>query len=133
MSSKRGELFGLIALVAGTTLGVSPDAMAEADFRVSPQTCVSLYRDQPCSQLTQIRWTPLPRGHYCLRLDIQSEPLVCWRGAARTSYRHTLRSIENRRYELVRSTDGFVIGASIVERAWVYRGKANSSGGWRVF
>jgi len=133
MSSKCGGLFWIVALLAGTTLGVSLDAKAETDLLVSPQTCVSLYRDQPCSQLTQIRWTALPQGHYCLVLDVQTEPLVCWQGAALTSFRHSLRNIENSRYELVRSSDGSVLGASIVERAWVYRGKANSSGGWRVF
>ena len=134
-SNARGAFFRqLVCFVALSTTPLMTHADDKVVLEARPATCVALHKGQACFRSIRLAWSPLEQDEqYCLMLDDNETPLICWTGNTLTEHTHKYTAISEEHYFLVRGPQREPIADSLVQTAWVYRSNRRGASGWRLF
>jgi len=138
MFSRRGFWFfrlGLGVIVFACVLNI---ASVFADSNVSslsvkPNRCIALHQGQTCYMSLSFQWKTPATGEYCLFDDRKSNPLICWIGDRRLSFKHEFVADSNVVYDIRARNERKSLSQALVKISWVYKSNTESNSRWRLF
>ena len=131
----QGPLYRWLAcLLLLCTPTVSLHAADDVTLEARPATCIALHKGQDCFRRIRLAWSNLEEAEqYCLMIDGDDTPMICWAGNALIEHTHQYTSSRAERYVLVRGEQREPIADALVQTAWVYRSSRRGANGWRLF
>lgn len=125
----------LLAVVA--TLGEDALAQTQGELTLTPERCVAMNEGQTCYQTVTVRWQTNQIADYCLYLQDDPEPLVCWedvrQGRSRVEFVSDMSLIY--RLVLTPATDSEQqeVAQATLTVSWVYGDSKKRRNSWRLF
>jgi len=104
-----------------------------ASLTVKPNRCIALQQGQACFADLKFQWSKLADGEYCLFDSRKQEPLVCWAGNSRSSYKQQFNSRKNVSYEIRSRLGDRLFAQAMVKISWIYKSNNESASRWRLF
>lgn len=127
-------------LIQITLLGLLPMAavsqelpVREYQLTLSPKRCIAMHKGQQCFQKVSIDWVTPEQGEFCLSVNKDQSPLLCWQGRESHTLRYTFNGSESLSFQVKDMTSGDIVASSLFEVAWVYRSNRSRSSAWRLF
>jgi len=120
-----GLIFSLPAILFADSL--------TTQLSVKPDRCIALYQGQVCYQTVTFHWQTPEYGEYCLFIQNQANPLLCWMGDQRNTYAQEFKSKQSVVYEIRTKGSKEILFETKVKVAWVYKSNRKSNSGWRLF
>lgn len=128
-----GALF--VALIA--TLGEDALAQTPADLTLTPERCVAMNEGQACYQTVIVRWQSNKLADYCLYLQNEPDPIVCWPDARQGRARFEFASETSMTYQLRMTTATGDLSQALAQAtltvSWVYGDSKKRRNSWRLF
>ncbi|EAR10889.1 DUF3019 domain-containing protein [Reinekea blandensis] len=136
----RQQLIRMIAaLLLAVVATLSEDALAQpqGELTLTPERCVAMNEGQTCYQTVIVRWQTNEIADYCLYLQDEPEPLVCWESVRQGRSRVEFASDISLSYRLVltpqTSNKRQEIAQATLTVSWVYGDSKKRRNSWRLF
>jgi len=123
---------GIAFACALTTSSAFADNVSPS-LGVKPNRCIALHQGQTCYANLSFRWNTPATGEYCLFDDRKSDPLVCWTGNSRLTYKHEFVADSNVVYDIRIRNEQQSLSQAMVKISWVYKSNTESNSRWRLF
>ncbi len=122
----------MVLASAGATTFAS--VASEGDtLNIKPSRCIALHEGQVCYQTLKIHWVAAQQDTYCLHVQGENTPLLCWENSTTGSGRYEFESNKTQQFLLLRKRDGKLVSSFSIEVAWVYDANSHRKSHWRVF
>ena len=127
-------------IISATLLSFLPIAVIAQDepireyqLSLSPKRCISMHKGQQCFQKVTVTWVTPEQGEFCLSVNSQEAPLLCWQGRESETFRYTFNGNESLSFQVKEMASGDIVASSLFEVAWVYRSNRSRNSAWRLF